>query len=213
MAIQITPRDRILLATLTRKVRVLTIAQIARTWFADSQTPLKSAWRRLHTLRAEGLVDVILMMAHPEIQLRHPAIAWKPGSPMPSLGEISYRLRARWTEPMIGTRMAVATDHASHRFGGYVAGRRPRRSEATHDIHVAQLYLRLLRERPAYAKRWISEQELYVLGGGRNEKLPDALIRNSRRDSDIVVEFGGAYSKPKLAEFHEAEQHRRYELW
>ena len=36
----LTPRDEDLLDTLTRRVRVLTLSQIARTWYATTTTPL-----------------------------------------------------------------------------------------------------------------------------------------------------------------------------
>lgn len=70
----------------------------------------------------------------------------------------------------------------------------------------------LLRDQDARrAARWISEAGL--LAAGASGKLPDALLK--LRSGKIAVEFGGAYTARKLAEFHEYCERQRlaYEVW
>jgi hypothetical protein len=83
----------------------------------------------------------------------------------------------------------------------------------THDVHLSAVYLHLLVHEPRIATTWISEAGQYAHGAGRNERLPDALVR--RASGVTVIEFAGAYSKGKLSEFHEhcASRGLPYELW
>jgi len=71
----------------------------------------------------------------------------------------------------------------------------------------------MLRQQPKRARYWQSEAQILARGGGRNEKLPDAIIRSPSEKT--VIEFGGEYSKRKLAAFHThcADRGLAYEIW
>ncbi len=215
VSVQLSERDRQLLAILTRKIRVLTIEQIARTWFHNSDNPKAAAKRRVKRMSEAGWLATKTMLAHPEILLEEPVFKWLPGNESPGFGQIAYRLKARWNQSPVSTSFVLATSQAGRTFGGYVADRAPRQSEASHDLHLAQVYLLYRVDRPASAKRWVSEHQLYAEGGGRGERLPDAILRHPSRNrsKDYIIEFGGAYSKSKLSEFHAALSHLRYEIW
>jgi hypothetical protein len=215
MALNLTTRDRHLLTALTRRVKVLTQLQVDRTWCSDANSSQQTSLKRLRRLESEGLVQCVTMMAHPEIPLAEPVLAWTPGNELPDFRAVAFQLRSRWNMPLVPTRLILATRLANHRFGGYIGSQLPQRTEVTHDIHLAQVFLWYLHHRPAYAKRWVSEHELYARGGGRNERLPDALIedRDRERQRDLIVEFGGAYTKTKLLDFHDALRGQRYEIW
>ncbi len=152
-------------------------------------------------------------MAHPEIELDAPILCWRPADADPDFGAAAYRLKTRWTKAPITTPLVFATRSAMAMYGGYIGGRGPRPSEATHDIHLAQVYFRLTEANPKVARRWVSESEQYAEGDGRDERLPDALIRGRRGSPPHIVEFGGAYSKAKLIEFHRGMSSFAYELW
>lgn len=215
MALQLATPDQELIGLLTRRVRVLSLAQIARTWYADRVDPVRGARRRITDLARAGLVETMTTMAHPELMLEQPELAWHPGDAEPEFGGLSYRLRQRWNQPLQNTLLVLATKGANQRFGGFLGGRRPRRSEVTHDLHLATVFLWYQTQRPAWAKRWQPEQEQYARGGGRGARLPDAIIRDRdrARGRDLIVEFGGAYSKLKLAQFHAALGHLPYQIW
>src|SRR5262245_38246284 len=94
----LTRRDLEILDALTKRVRVLSIPQIARTWWAEAADPLRVANNRLRTLQAEELVRVERLPAHPELDLQAPAATWSPGDAAPDFGAISHRLQSRWNQ-------------------------------------------------------------------------------------------------------------------
>jgi len=209
---KLTSRDSELLDTLTRRVRVMSFDQVARQWWGGQRRALESAARRLTALDAVGLVQLLSGFAHPELPMTAPVAAWRPGEPAPDFGSVSYRLRSRWTEPLRVTKAVIATKLAAAQFGGS-GGRSPRPSELTHDIHLATVFLNLRQTRPDVAQTWQSEADQYAAGAGRDERLPDAIVGKGR--ARMAIEFGGAYSKPKVAEFHQHCEERGlgYELW
>lgn len=209
---QLTERDTQVLEILTRRVRVLSVAQIARSfWQATANAP-RNAAARLRTLETAAMVSLRSVLAYPEPEVNGPVCSWRPGHAAPDFGPISYGLKMRWSGPLRAQVVAIATARAGHRFGGS-GGRFPRRSEISHDLGLAAVYLGLRVNEPARAAGWISEAGLWSGGGGRHEKLPDALV--SLDEGDTAIEFGGAYSKAKLEEFHAYcdERHLAYEVW
>jgi hypothetical protein len=213
----LTNRDRAILWTLTRKVRILTLSQVARTWWRTETIRARAASRRLTLLVKEELLQEDEPLAHPELLLAEPIFRWDPlrGDDEPNFGAVSYRLRSRWKHRVLPTKVFLATKKAVKLFGGDIWDRASRRSEATHDIHLATVYLHHLGSAPEVAEAWVSEHTVLAEGGGQGEKLPDALIRfqSDSQQESFILEFGGAYRKSKLEEFHAAFAHRRYELW
>ena len=136
----LTARDEEILDTLTRRVRVLTLRQIARTWWLTSVRPEEAARDRLQILRRDGLLQIQTAPAHPELLLESPVVTWKPTDRDPDFGAISYRLKSRWKEHPISTVCVSSTRNAANRFHGH-GGRFPRPVERTHDIHLARVYL------------------------------------------------------------------------
>lgn len=205
-------RDTAILTVLTRRVRVLAEYQLARQWWSHAADPPASARKSLRRLVDAGLLREGVGMAHPMLPMTSPVLSWSPDTPMPDSESGSYRLQSRWKLGRQSTRWYAATQSAGSLMGGF-GGRAPRASELTHDIHLAELYLRLLARDAARAASWTSETDLFKIGLGRNQRLPDAIIRNG--NSWLVLEFGGAYPASKLREFHGfCEYHGlAYEIW
>lgn len=208
----LTARDRAILDTLTRRVRVLSMDQVARTWYAKTVRPIQNAVKRLRSLEVAGLVEQFSMPARPELVLGGPLLTWHPGGKRPDWERLSYRLTARWNKPAVPTPLIIATRSAGTWLGGF-GGRRPRRSEVSHDLSFAGVYLHWLRCNPSQRDDWISEARLRHLGFGDQARLPDALVQRDGRRT--VIELGGAYSADKLREFHGfcADRGLPYELW
>ncbi len=201
-----------LLEALTKRVRLFTIDQVARTWWSHTVRPRNNAKKRLRKLEEQGLVELITIMAMPEIELRAPVYEWRPGNPPPQFGPIAYRLRSRWKAPLVPTEAVIATTKTKRQYGGYIGGRKPRRSEATHDVHLSQVYLRLRETNPEILSHWISDAQQYAEGGGKNARLPDVLIRDGVT-TEMLIEFAGAYRKQKLEAFHGQAKGYPYQLW
>jgi len=208
----LTERDSEILAVLTAKVRIVSDEQMGRRWWADSVKPTEAARRSLKRNIDAGLLDTGQGMAHPMLALMSPVATWSPGSVQPDPERTSYLLQSRWTEAPRNVRWYSATRRAGALAGGF-GGRGPRASELTHDLHLAELYLRLERQHPAQAASWAHEATLYTLGMGRNQRLPDAMVRDGKNWR--VIEFGGAYPSEKVQAFHEfcAERELAYEIW
>src|SRR5262245_41287594 len=65
-----------------------------------------------------------------------------------------------------------------------------KRGIARHDLHVTTIYLHMLRNRPADAEAWISEDLLAP--SRRHQKLPDAMLQFADGRPSVVIEFAGS---------------------
>ena len=210
--LNLSDRDLDLLDALTLRIRVLSIAQVARHWFGTLRDPVQQATRRLSTLQRAGFIEPVSMSARPELHLALPLATWTPGDGEPRFEHLASTLDARWREPATPTAIIIASRKAGHARGG-CGGRWPRRSEVSHDLTLAGLYLAWQQNRPSRGEEWISEARLRMAGFGDEDHLPDAMIEQAGRRR--VIELGGAYSAAKLRDFHRfcAERDLPYELW
>jgi hypothetical protein len=221
VALVLTKRDLEIFDTLTMRVRVLSLAQVARTWWPEAKEQTRVAENRLRILAAENLLHIERAPAHPEIQIEAPVAIWNLGQPEPDFGAVCYQLQSRWHQHPVLTPCVSASRTAADRFGGY-GGRPPRSVERTHDIHMAQVFLRFRDRQPETVADWVFEEQVKSerkLAGRRSapsqpgEKLPDAFLRS--QSGTRVIEFGGAYGKDKLIAFHGycKEHSFPYEIW
>ena len=195
-------RDQQILNTLVLRVRVLSLAQVARTWWTETATGIARARRRLQDLERQGLVRLAMLSARPQLGLTDPLAVWQHELPQPDFGTVAHRLRERWKRAGSARRTECVLPE-----GG--VGRVPRVSETTHDLHLAAVYLLMRQECPARARTWTFESEL----AHRNEKVPDAIVRDGRVTT--AIELGGQYSREKLEQFHVYCRRRGmgYEIW
>ena len=212
----LTPRDAALLVALCSKIRLLSLPQIAAAWWPDAADAEATAGRRLRKLAAADLVRRDRVPAAPLPPLDAPVIAWRPGEPDPDCGAAAWTLQSRWeaTGGPRATAVFVAGKAAAKLYGGVSAGRLPAAFQATHDLGVSAMYLRLLRDDPAAADRWIGEDRLAP--HRRGQKLPDAVLADDPAASpELVLEFGGAYDKRRVEAFHRdcARRGSAYEVW
>lgn len=208
----LTNRDQEILEALTRRVRTLSAPQIADHWFGDQIDPVGSVCRRLKQLERAGLVEQFEMFARPQPPLLGPITCWKPGCAAADFEKLSYQLVKRWDRPASLTSICIATKAAGTLFGGH-GGRPPRTSETTHDLCLAGVFLRYIRDDPSIAAKWLSEEVLRARGFGNHTRLPDTMIEDHR--GTTIVEFGGAYAAQKLREFHDfcELEDLPYEIW
>lgn len=201
-----------MLDTLVRRVRVLTLEQIARTWFAHTVTPRRHADIRLARLERAGLIHRDSMIAHPELLLDTPMAAWNPGDAPPALRSISRLAASRWLAPAQSQKLVVASRMAGTWLGGR-GGRWPRPSELSHDITLAGVFLWFRTHEPDWATAWISEDLLGREGFRGEDRRPDALIITP--EVRVAVELAGVYRVEKLLDFHAFCEQRGlpYQIW
>lgn len=208
-----TDRRREMLLALTHKVRLITASQVARTWWTESASGLSSARREISQLVASAFLESRRVVTHPEIELAAPVASWTPGTAEPDPDRIAYRLQSRWTKPARGAVVFFASRRAVKHFGG-AGGKLSRFHQAGHDLHLASVYFRILRNDPAAAAAWLSE-DLLPKPARPGEKLPDAVLKDARGQVARVIEFGGAYDARRVSKFHLfcAAHGYPYELW
>lgn len=194
-------------------MKLLTVPQIARTWWNGSAHAIANARRRLAALERQGMVRTCTVFSHPELPLQAPLCIWTPNQVAPNFEELSYQLSSRWTEPFHPVTAVIATRAAANHFGGYGA-RFPKQIEENHDVHLAAVFLTIRATRPGWAEHWLSEQQIRrSRPDAPGEKLPDAMVKMGGLVR--VIDFGGSYSAPKLRGFHHwaSENNLAYELW
>jgi hypothetical protein len=184
---------------LTRRVRLLSLDQIARTWFGEAADPRGGARRLAQTLQRRGLVESVKLMARPEIIPDKPLVTWQPGLPRPDFGPVAWTLKRRRRDQAPAVTPCVLA----------AAGRHPRPTDTTHDLHLAAVFLLMCEELPTRACSWVFEDDLIRPG----QKLPDALVTDGR--AKTAIECGGEYDRQRLEEDHDffARKGYGYEIW
>jgi hypothetical protein len=193
----LTERDREILSTLLEKARVMSLGHIADRWW-QGDTGL--AARRLSKLSDGGWIVGEHLLARPLLSLQSPLFTWAPTAPDPDSGRLSWRARSRWKSPAIPTPVWHVTPLAAARLGGHARQSVKNKCQLTHDLHVASIYLNLLREDEKAAAMWVGEDSLpegLVAGF-----VPDAVLM--RRGQIIrAIEFGGAYPRSRFESLHD----------
>jgi hypothetical protein len=212
--LRLNDRDNDVLRTLSRSIRVASLSQIARNWWANCAEAESDAIRRLRTLERAGLIRRVSAVVIALEPLAEPLVVWRPGDVIPDFGPLAWLLKQRWTQPPQRTTVFLATAHTARRFGGRRSGRIARPFQLSHDLGVAEMYFALRRQRRQLAQQWIDEDRLAPFR--RGEKLPDAILATAPDAVPrLVLEFGGAYGKPRLQDFHDDCEDRGlpYEIW
>ena len=210
-SLQMTGRDAEVVQALVQKVRLFSQRQIAVCWWAGE---LANTRRRLKRLAQEGLLDRMTVQARPVPSLESPLASWRPGDQPPEFGQIAYRCQERFRlRPPRSSTVWIATHKASQLFGGVSRGELKHPTQATHDLGVAAVWLRLKDAAPQWAAAWRSEDMLAHTR--RGEKLPDAFIVNEAGQVVCVAEFGGGYDAHRVEAFHLdcATRGLPYQLW
>lgn len=207
----IAPRDYDILASLTRRVRLLAIDQARRIWWPGHPT-CRTARRHMLRLVAAGLVQRTIINAHPLLPISRPLCAWKPGGREPDPSCVSQRARGRWSRPAEPIEVYWASRRTANLFGS-TAGQLPNLLHRDHDLLLAQVYFWYRRHHADDARRWLGEDALSK--AGYRTKDPDAFLLADDGQPQRVIESAGRYAPAQVASFHEhcADHDLAYELW
>ncbi len=206
----LTKRDTEIVETLALMVRLMGQRQIADHWWAGE---LPNARRRLRRLADQDLITRIDVQARPTPTIQSPLLSWQPGQPDPDFGSIAYRSQARFRrQPVRRSTAWIATERGAQLFGGARRGTLKHPTQATHDLGVAAVWLRLAATAPQWAAAWRGEDLLAHTREG--EKLPDAFFVNASDEIICAVEFV-IYSAERIQAFHEdcVGRNLPYQLW
>lgn len=209
--LNVTSRDHELLLALSQKVRLFSQRQVADEFWEGA---LPNARRRLKSLAASELLVPMTVQARAVPVLESPLASWRPGDSEPDFGQVAYRCQSRWRKRPVRPCIAwLASEKSAQLYGGVSRGELKNSTQATHDLGVAAVWLRLRQVAPEWAAAWRGEDLLAHTRAG--EKLPDAFIVDSQERVAWVIEFGGGYDSDRVKEFHEDCRHRSlpYQLW
>jgi len=207
-------RNESILDALALRVHVLSLDQIAQTWFGGQARADAGARRVMQRMVKAGLAAMKREYCYPMLPLSGPILAWAPGQAEPDLGAVAYSLQSRWPEASSRVvEVYTSTPRLANRIGGF-DGRLRHRDQVTHDLHVSEIYLRLFQTNPDLACRWMGE-ELCKRGQEFGEKLPDAVLADASGRPARAIEFGGRYPKKRVQDFFEhcAQRNLAFELW
>jgi hypothetical protein len=209
--LQLTDRDREIVLALVQKVRLFSQRQIADHWWNGE---LANARKRMNRLASDDWVQPGSVQARPIQTLESPLVTWRPGETDPDFGAIAYRCRT--PSRRLPSRLCtiwIASERSSQMFGGVRRGELKNPLQATHDLGVAAVWLRLHEVSPIWAAAWRSEDLLAHTR--RGEKIPDAFIVDEQQHVLWVIEYSGGYDAERIREFHIdcAERRLGYQLW
>lgn len=197
-------RELEVLDALTSRCRVLTIDQVGRlAGMGRAREPREKASRELVArLRDKGMLEVVRALARPPLPLLVPELIWNPGEPVPDFRRVSYRLQRRWTVAPRKLSCVVASRAALRLFGSRT---KPLSHplQFTHDLGLAEVYLRFRSLDPGLSACWRGEDALDVRPA-RGRRLPDAALCTRDGAMFLAVEFGGAYEPSRLESLHRA---------
>ena len=202
-----------LLFALCFAVRFLSFEQVARQWWRGDRANMR---RSLRPLVSSGLLCSTTVLSRSLPALEAPVSVWSPGEPAPEFGKIAYRLKRRWSgRAPKRTAIYLATARAARLLGGRASGRVKNRTQAQHDLALAEVYLWFLNQEPELADCWRGEDHFLSEQRRRREKLPDACLVDPNGLPFLLIEQGGGYDKARVREFHAYAQGKNlpYELW
>lgn len=206
-------RDREMIIALSRKVRLFSHRQIASHWWELTENGMKNSRRRLNQLVTSGWLATAKVIAE-SIEVTSAVTTWAPPDPAPDFGKIAWQLQSRWQKQFREIRVFFASRFGANQFGGTSSGRLKKPKQATHDLGVSSVYLSFCLNRPGDANAWLGE-DIYA-GSRRGQVLPDAMLFEGKSTTPyLAIEFGGAYKKERLEDFHHdcASRKLGYEIW
>lgn len=205
-----TPRDLDIVETLTRRVRLLSFAQLQRGWWSETTSP-RTVQDRLSRLVKAGLLQRTVANVRC-LTVTRPLHVWRPGGKRPHAVRVSQQAHRRWPRTAAPTELFFATKLAANLFGSH-AGRFPKLEHRDHDLLLGDVFVFYRRQRPTEAPLWNGEDTRPK--AGFRVKDPDAFLLDANGKTVRVIESAGSYSPRQVESFHQhcVEHELAYELW
>ncbi|HMI85638.1 MAG TPA: hypothetical protein VK550_16185 [Polyangiaceae bacterium] len=194
---------------------MLSQAQVARGFYAQSEDPQRAAGLALGRLERAGLVERREILAGPELALAAPLWTWRPGDAPPPHREISRLARGRWTHTPRLERVVIATAKGRRLLGANIrkAGL-VKPLQARHDLNLAGVFTVYRSSNLELANHWVGEDsfEPGLVPAGH---VPDAVLLSPQGGVERAVEFVGAYPPSRVSAFCTFAMRARlpFELW
>ena len=191
--------DQVVLELLARRVRLLSFDQLGRIVAPDALDPERAGKTWAERFERAGLVERFTVVA----RVPEPArmlLRYTLGDNTPNFAALARELKARAQAVPAVTMQVVRLGFQGEKLFATTQPRLPRRSEASHDLQLAEVAVHL--EQQGQVVKWRSEDEL-LRAKAYQGVVPDAEVLLTSGES-LVVECGGSYCKSKLSDFHAA---------
>ncbi len=204
MNVSLTERDLDLLAILSSKVARLTFRQLSR--LAEIKSPSSAgSIRWVERLVKSRLLEQRTVNLPPVEEFAGPPYFWSPDKPTVSPPEFTEEpcnvrvTNARPTQVYFASRLTL-------NLYGFDQRQQVSNSQLTYDMHVAEIFLHYLSERPNEAERWVHSPNSIPTAA----YLQDSDYRVSR-----LINLVDQFNFRKLEQFHDycCERELPYELW
>lgn len=189
---------------LARWARFLSVHQVAS--ILGGNNPTRRAETLARRLESRGLASRRRILARPPVP-PVPLLVFKAGQQAPDFSSLSKKCRARWDQPTSAVDILQLTREGAKAMGAF-RPRAIRKSEATHDLQMAQVAI--LYWETGEVAEWLRDDALSKTKRW-GKVVPDAEVR-FQGGGRAVVECGGTYSAQKLGVFHDAVTSRMQEL-
>jgi hypothetical protein len=205
--------EKEMLAVLAKHVRMMSLWQAARTWWTANRRGLRRARESAQRLAERDWVKSRRVFSRPVSPLSEPLLVWSLNMPIPDFQQLSTRLHRRARASAAVTTVVTATGKTRNLFGAGGAPCRPKLTQVTHDLHVAEVFLAYRRMGFDVDRRWVGEDRLS--DGWPIRVRPDALLLDEEGQFLRAVEYGGDYSIDRLVRLHNAMARiwLGYEIW
>lgn len=190
--------DQVALDLLARRVRLLSLEQLARVVAPDARDLLRAGRAWAERFARAGLVETYQVIARTPRPASTIAEFELGGSP-PDFQALSRTLKER-AATVSESMLVVRLGREGEKLFGVKQPRQVRRSEASHDLQLAEVALAYLAD--PRVDSWTSEEQL-LRSKAYLGLVPDAEARFVG-GGGVAIEGGGIYSKGKLAGFHAA---------
>ena len=210
MSVLWTERDLQIAEALTRRLRILSVDQVARIWWPGAGGQ-RVARRRLRKLAEAGLIERRVVNVGVIPQQTTPLVCWVPGDAEPNVREVANQAKARWGRGAVPQEVVSATRLAANLFGSSVAGLPPVHHR-DHDLLLGEVYVIYHTTKPAEAACWCGHDGRSV---ARELPRTDVLLIDAKLNVIRAVESAGRIGPREIVAFHERCFHAAlpYELW
>ena len=130
--------EKEILVVLANHVRMLSLPQVARTWWTENRRGLRRARESAQRLAEEGWLDSYRVFSRPVAPLSEPLVVWTVSQRPPDFPQLSAWLHRRASASAAVTTVITAARKTHSLFGHGVVPSRPKLTQITHDLHVAR---------------------------------------------------------------------------
>ena len=136
------PWEEEILVALVWHLRVLSVEQIARTWWQGQATANRRATDAIKARQQSGWLHVRELISRPTVPLEGPLVCWEPGQRAPDFEDLSRLLHRRARTAARKIMVVSATRKSRQLYGVAGSAQRPKLTQVSHELFVAEVFIR-----------------------------------------------------------------------